>query len=257
MRLSYTETSFWYGCALRVAGVSAGAVYAAIRMMQWADFRHGFGVSYFERRRPTINTDTTVLHLIDDGTIDAGGLTSLIAGPLLLDRATVATGNTGKATITALNVGDCGWLGQLAEQATKRGLAAQLSFRSEGGDATDLSDIYSPDRTIVGLPGGEAPWWIESDTAFDDLAARIQPAEPAVTLTCVDPARYPDYADAVRAAAADAGVAIATPDEIAENDRGKMRDGWTADDAEWRSLATYGFGVLAESTERSLRSAGA
>jgi hypothetical protein len=36
-----------------------------------------------------------------------------------------------------------------------------------------------------------------------------------------------------------------------------MRHGFEVDEDEWRSLAALGFGVLAESTERSLRGAGA
>lgn len=257
MRLSHTETAFWYGCALRVAGVPAGAVYAAIRMMQWADFRHGFGVSYFERCRHEFRRDMSELHLIDDDTIDAGGLSSLIAGPLLLDRATVEAKKSGRATVKALNVGDCGWLGQLAELATKRGLAAQLSFRSEKRDAAILGDIYSPDRTIIGLPGNGSPWWIESDNAYSDRTMDAELIEPGVVLTCVDPLRDPNFFDGVREIAVNRGATVAMPDEIADNDHVKMRDGWHVDDAEWRSLAEYSFGVLAESTEQSLRSAGA
>lgn len=257
MQLSLTETAFWYGCALRVAGVPAGAVYAAIRMMQWADFRHGFAVSYFERSRRDFNSDLSGLRLIDDNTIDACGLTSLIAGPLLLDRATVAAKITGRATVRALNVGDCGWLGQLAELATRRGLAAHLSFRSEGDDAVVLGDIYSRNRTIVGLPGNNAPWWFETDTAFANLANGMELAEPSVALTCIDPLRFPEFVDGVRVVASGFGSGRVTPAEIVENDRVKMREGWQVDDIEWRSLAEYGFGVLAESTEKSLRSAGA
>ena len=257
MRLSYMETAFWYGCALRVAGVPAGAVYAAIRMMQWADFRHGFGVPYFERRRPTFRADVSALRLVDDTAIEAGGLTSLIAGPLLLDRATVAAKRDGRATVTATGIADCGWLGHLAAQAAKRGLAAHLSFRGEGADAADLDALYSRDRTVIALPADPAPWWIEIDKAFGDLASSNEMRAPGAVLTCVDPVRHPGYADTVRAAARNAGATICAPDEVAKDDWVKMRDGWDVDDADWRSLAEFGFGVLAESTERSLRSAGA
>lgn len=257
MRLSHMETSFWYGCALRVAGVPAGAVYAAIRMMQWADFRHGFAVSYFERSRSTMNTDSAGLTLLDEHIIDARGLTSLIAGPLLLDRATVLAKKNGRATVTAKNVGECGWLGQLVWLATRRGFAATLSFIGEGEDARVLSDVYSGARTIVGLPGEEAPWWIESSTAYVDFVEKQRQAEPGVTLTLVDPARHLTHTDAVRAAAVELDLAMIAPETLAQADRAKMRKGWEVDDAEWRSLAEFSFGVLAESTEKSLRSAGA
>lgn len=254
MRLSHMETSFWYGCALRVAGVPAGAVYAAIRMMQWADFRHGFAVSYFEATRQAMQTDTNALHLLDRQTIDAGGVTSLIAGPLLLDRATVLARETGLAAVTARNIDACGWLGQLVELATKRGFAAQLAYTSQGRDSAALSGIYSPSRTIIGLPGPDAPWWFETDTAIENFAWTDERTAPGVTLTLADPNSYETD---IRKIIAERGLKMRTPGEIAENDRRKMRDGWEADDAAWRSLAAYSFGVLAESTERSLHSAGA
>lgn len=257
MRLSYMENTFWYGCALRVAGVPAGALYAAVRMMQWADFRHGFAVSYFEAQRPAFCADGTKIRLIGETEIDGNGQSSLIVGPPLLDRATVLAEEKGHATVLAENVSDLGWLGQLAALATKRGLAAILSFSAEDRDAQILSGIYSADRTIAGLPGSDAPWWIEADRT--DAFADIVDTDPAhaVSLTCVDPARHPDFPDKVRAAATDAGIPVSSPAEVAAADREKMRHGFEVDEAEWRSLAAYGFDVLAQSTERSLHSAGA
>jgi len=80
---------------------------------------------------------------------------------------------------------------------------------------------------------------------------------PGVTLICVDPDHDPNMPDAVRAAARSVDALMLSADDLATRKRDALQRGFEVDDEEWRSLAEYGFGVLAESTERSLRGAGA
>ena len=110
---------------------------------------------------------------------------------------------------------------------------------------------------MVGFPGEEAPWWIETDVAYSDFVDKKIQTEPGMILTLVNPAHDPAHTEAVRRSADELGLTMITPDTLAESDRLRIREGWDADDAEWRSLAEFSFGVLAESTEQSLRSAGA
>lgn len=250
MRLSHEETTFWYGCALRAAGMSAGAVHAAVAMIQWGEIRHGLGVAYFDRRGPGLCLDPGAMKLSADDSIDGGGQSSLLVGPALLDIATVAAKTQGRATITALNVGDCGWLGQLCAMAAKRGLIAVLSFCAQGSDAEDLAELYSAERTIAALPGGTAIEW-RSAIALPGHA----PARLGVTLSCVDPACHVDFESEILAAADDA--TILSPDDIEAGYRDVMRNGVEVDEAAWRRLADAAFAVLADSTEQSLRGAGA
>jgi hypothetical protein len=250
MRLSPEETTFWYGCALRAAGLSAGAVPAAVAMIQWAEIRHGLGVAYFDRRGPGLRLDPGAMRLGADDAIDGGGQSSLLVGPALLDIATVAAKTHGRATITAVGIDDSGWLGQLAAVAAERGLVAVLGFAAEGSDAVDLARLYSARRTIAALPDGTA---IEWDAAI--ALPGHEPARRGVTLTCVDPARHADFEAGILAAAADA--AILSADDIEARTLDAMREGVEVDAAAWRRLADGAYGVLAESTERSLRGAGA
>jgi len=250
MRLSHEETTFWYGCALRAAGMPAGAVPAAVAMIQWAEIRHGLGVAYFDRRWPTLGLDAGAMRLTADDAIDGGGQSSLLVGPALLDIATVAAKTHGRATITAANTGDAGWLGQLTSVAATRGLAAVLSFTARGSDATDLAELYSAGRTIAALPDGAAIEW-DKATAAPGHA----PAEHGVALTCVDPARHAGYAAEIVAAAA--GATVLSPQDIAAKYKDAMRGGVAVDAAAWRRLARGAFAVLAQSSARSLRAAGA
>ncbi len=250
MRLSHEETTFWYGCALRAAGLPSGAVPAAVAMIQWAEIRHGLGVAYFDRRGPGLRLDPGAMRLTADDAIDGGGQSSLLVGPALLDIATVAAKTQGRASITAVNIGDAGWLGQLTAMAAARGLVAVLGFTAQGSDADDLAALYSAGRTIAALPDGTA---IEWDTAI--ALPGHAPAADGVTLSCVDPARHPAIGTEILAHAH--GAMVLSRDEVAAKFDHAMRHGLAVDAAAWRRLADSAFAVLAESTERSLRGAGA
>ncbi len=250
MRLSHEETTFWYGCALRAAGLPAGAVPAAIAMIQWAEIRHGLGVAYFDRRAATLALNAGAMRLRADNAIDGGGQSSLLVGPALLDIAIVAAKTQGRATIAADNIGDAGWLGQLCDVAAERGLTAVLSFTALGSDAVDLAQLYSARRTIAALPDGTAIEW-NMAVALPDHA----PGTQNVTLTVADPARDAGFAAHILAAAD--GATILTRDDVAARYRDAMRHGMDVDAAAWRRLAQRAFTVLAQSTEQSLRGAGA
>ena len=250
MRLSHEETTFWYGCALRAAGLPAGAVNAAIAMIQWAEIRHGLGVAYFDRRAATLALDAGAMRLAADNAIDGGGQSSLLVGPALLDIAIVAAKTQGRATVSAVKIGDAGWLGQLCDVAAARGLAAVLSFTAQGTDAMDLAQLYSARRTIAALPDGTAVEW-NTAVALPGHA----PAAQGVTLTVADPASDAGFAAQILAAAE--GATIRSRGDIAARTRDAMRHGVDVDAAAWRRLAHRAFAVLAQSTEQSLRGAGA
>jgi hypothetical protein len=148
-------------------------------------------------------------------------------------------------------------------------LAAILSFVAVDSDADDLAAVYSIRRTIMALPGDTDPCWIETKTvsaAHDVLigggslalpATAPSGVTPGATLICVDPSHDPKMPDAVRAAARSVDALMLSAGDLATRKRDALQRGFEVDDDEWRSLAEYGFGVLAESTERSLSGAGA
>jgi hypothetical protein len=250
MRLSHEETTFWYGCALRAAGLPAGALPAAVAMIQWAEIRHGLGVAYFDRRAATLALDAGAMRLCADNTIDGGGQSSLLVGAALLDVAIVAAQSDGRATIRAVNTGDAGWLGQLCTVAAERGLIGVLSVRAHGTDAQDLAALYSARRTIAALPDGTA---IEWDRIM--VLPGHAPVESGATLTLFDPVRHGGIGAQILSAAD--GAIILRGDDVAARTRAVMREGVEVDGAAWRRLAQRAFGVLAQSTEQSLRGAGA
>jgi hypothetical protein len=250
MRLSHEETTFWYGCALRAAGLPAGAISAALAMIQWGEIRHGLGVAYFDRRAATLALDAVAMRLHADNTIDGGGQSSLLVGPALLDIAIVAAEPDGRATVRAVNVDDAGWLGQLCTVAAERGLVAVLSVTAQSTDAQDLAVLYSARRTIAALPDGTA---IEWDDAI--VLPGHTPAESGVTLTLADPARHAGIGAQIVSAAD--GAIILSGDAVTARHRDVMRNGVEVDAAAWRRLAQRAFRVLAQSTEQSLRGAGA
>jgi hypothetical protein len=287
MRMSLLETSFWYGNALRAAGLPTGAVGAAVKMVQWAEAYHGMGTACLERRcRAPMSFDPAALRLTDEGatafSVEAGGQSALLAGPGILDLATAKARDAGRATARVTGLGDLGFLGQLAERAVERGLVVFVTFQAEpgSGDAEALAGLYSQGRGIAALPleGEEGPLWIElpaapagharlmaGETALAaaDLAAlALEAAEipaPGATLACFElpPDDCIELAVVLQTAAETAGLFMIKSCETASLWRGVNVRGLDVADETWESLARFALSAVVPSSQTSRAQAGA
>ncbi len=287
MRLSLLETSFWYGNALRAAGLPTGAVGAAVKMVQWAEAYHGMGTAYLERRRRApMSFEPTMLRLTDEGatafSVDAGGQSALLAGPGILDLATAKARDAGRATARVTGLRDLGFLGQLAERAVERGLAVFVTFQAApgSGDAEALAGLYSQGRGIAALPleGEDGPLWVElpaapaahsrlmageaalaaEDLATLALAAAETPA-PGATLACfaLPPDDCVELAVVLQTAAEAAGAFMIRSCETASLWRTVTVRGLVVADETWDSLARYALTAVVPSSQGSRAQAGA
>ena len=286
MRLSLNETYFLIGTVLRAQGFPYGALGGAVRMVQWAEIFHGVGVSFLERRRhrPAPPVDSSVMTLTAEtataAAIDAGGQSALLAGPLALDLATerARTRETGIVSLTGLS--DLLWLGQLAEQAAKRGLACAVSFQADGeaAEARLLGELYSRGRSIVAVPlAEEGPLWIEMASApashdrllssltgaFGDEVVRLSltPAadsRPGATVICrtLPPEACTALVGTLRAAAG-AECLLLEPAQVAALHRRAVQEGFEVDPQEYYPLARFGLTTVIPSSDESRRQAGA
>ncbi|MCG8357823.1 MAG: Ldh family oxidoreductase [Kiloniellales bacterium] len=168
MRVTLHEAGLLYARVLQALGVPKGAVRAAVRMALWADIYHGLGATFMYRRyregsiagqaKPRILRDSP-----DATVVDGNGLSSLLVGPAILDLATAKANAAGQGLMTGTGMTDLLWFGQLAQQASRRGLVCALSFQAsaEQAEVADLAELYSTGRGIVALPSIGRSLWIE------------------------------------------------------------------------------------------------
>lgn len=282
MRLATNELPFLYGGVLRALGLPYGAVGAAVRMVQWAEVFHGLGVRGLDRQRRqggSLAADAPT-PLSDDErriAIDAAGQSSLLIGPAALDLATARARERGRALVTLTELRHPLWLGQLANQATRRGLACALSFQCEPEDADDLAALYSQGRTIVALPSEPAPLWVELPGAAqshvrlltvgpgageawpDDSLKPADQAEPGVALMVarLERAQAHSLAERLRTEAPAAKATLLEPDAVEALERRALRDGVEVPDEIYYPLARFGLTTLVPASEDSRSQAGA
>jgi len=282
MRLSFMETGFVYGNALRAQGLPYGAIAAAVRMVQWAEVHHGIGVAYLDRRaRPRVPSRPPRVLAHEGGrlVVDAGGGSSLVVGPGVLDLACAAAAAHGVAAVAVRALDDLGWLGALAAQATRRGLACVLSFAADpaSSDARDLAALYSPARSVFATPAEPAPWWIEAPLAHalhegllagealsdvrSALALASRPAAgappPGASLLCLTAAVGAD--DAARTLRGWPGERACAwePDDLAALRRRAFEQGMAVDDAAFAAVTRRALATVIPSSEESRHQAGA
>lgn len=284
MRLALYETGFLFSTALRANGFPYGALQSAVRMVQWAEIFHGVGLRFLDRRRRAVHGhDPKAIRIVADGpngaTIDGGGQSALLLGPGALDLATAKAERNGTGVVTVTKLRDHLWLGQLAEQAAKRGLLCCLTFQAalNSAEAADLRVLYSPGRSIVAIPGDGAPHWIEAasapvahDRLMRDAAAPrdvfaadcLTPADDPqpgfiVVLQRLEAAALADTRDALLDAASRAGATVLDPGAVRALHRRALRDGFDVDPDDYYPLARYGLTTVIPSTEDSRAQAGA
>jgi len=286
MRLSLNETYFLFSTVLRAKGFPYGALSGAVRMVQWAEIFHGIGLSFLERRRrapapPIGSTAITLLTETTTGTaIDAAGQSALLVGPCALDLATERARAQGLGIVSITKARDLLWLGQLAEQAAKRGLVCMVSFQAaaDASEARLLGELYSRGRSVVALPQDEeSPLWIEmaaapashdllmsslTEALSDDfLRLALTPvaeARPGATIVCqsVTPEQSATLGQALRDAAGE-HTTLLEPSEVAGLRRRAVQEGFEVDPKEYYPLARFGLTTVIPSSEDSRQQAGA
>lgn len=286
MRLSLNETHFLISTVLRAKGFPYGALNGAVRMVQWAEIFHGVGISFLERRRlsPGPPVDGGAITLVAETAtgvaIDAGGQSALLAGPSALDLATERARSRDVGVVSITKLSDMLWLGQLAEQAAKRGVACMVSFQA-GDEAVEsrlLGELYSQGRSIIALPlGGEGSLWIEmaaTPASHDRLLSSLTGAlsddfirlslTPAAggrsgaTIVCqnVAPEDGGAFAQRLREAASE-DCLLFEPAQVAALHRRAVQEGFEVDPQEYYPLARFGLTTVIPSSEDSRQQAGA
>lgn len=230
--------------ALIVAGMPRGAAEAAARLILWLELEKAEGLAFLERHcahlagagaEPVRIVGETAATL----TLDGGGRSALLTGPMALDLATVKARRTGLGVARVSRSPGGEALGGLAQQAAGRGLAGLIAA--------------SAGATLAFPAGEEAaarfestdPWALLS--LFPEAAA---PPKDGYLLYCAEPHRVPrpppDWRAGVRHGAEDIGL---------RRERA-VRDGLEVDEALWRRLRSFGDRVLIPTSERSRRGAG-
>ena len=283
MRLATNELPFLYGGVLRALGLPYGAVGAAVRMVQWAEVFHGLGVRALDRRRRGASLSAGETSLLSDApgriALGADGQSALLVGPPALDLATAHAHESGQALVTLAGLRDPLWLGQLARQAAKRGLACALSVQCADDDPAfdDLATLYSPGRAVVALPAEPAPLWIELPSAprshdrllSDGLGPAerwpedcLQPSNRATAgatlfVARLDTAESRALGERLRRDAAAAGATVLEPEAVAALEARALREGLEVPDEVYGPLARFGLTTLVPASADSRRQAGA
>ena len=285
MRLALYETGFLFSTALRANGFPYGALQSAVRMVQWAEIFHGVGLRFLDRQRRAVHGhDPKAIRIVADGptgaAIDGGGQSALLLGPGALDLATAKADRNGIGVVTVTNLRDHLWLGQLAEQAAKRSLLCCLAFQAmpESAEAADLRVLYSPGRSIVAIPDGPAPHWIEltsasvahdrllrdgpdapTDKLLQDVLAPADAPLPgfSMMLQRLDATVLAETRELLLDAASRVGATVLDPEAVAALHKRALRDGFDVDPDDYYPLARYGLTTVIPSTEDSRAQAGA
>ena len=283
MRMALLESGFWFGNALRAAGLPYGAVGAAVKMAEWVEAFHGLGVACLDAQgRVPLAGDAGRMRIAGKRggltMIDAGGQSALMVGPVALDLAIADARKSGAGQVSIANLTDYLWLGQLAELAAGRGFACALGFQAEGPEMPFLETHYSAGRSIVAVPAEPGPWWLELDAAsklhgevmrgevqaigaaaFDGALVAENDAPVGVSLLCAEmdtPSRAM-LKDRLLALDDSQRAQVKTSDETAEIWRRVREDGFDVDAEAWRRVANWALTTVVPSSETSRHQAGA
>jgi hypothetical protein len=232
IRISLRECRMTVERVLMVAGVDASALPAAVDLVVAAQLASGDALALLEREVLPGSVAGAVLTTDADGpgppVVDAGGASSLIALPAVLDLA-CAGRREGAGVAMALDVTHTAFAAGLVPLAARRGLEAEVVVALRGG----RGERYAGPARCDGLAG--------SGDLRDAAAALLDAHPEAAGCVVVAVAEAPGPA-------ADDAVAGLVGDPYVAN---MIRDGADVDAPLWWSLFERSELALSPASERS------
>lgn len=151
---------------LRVGGMSSGCAMRAADMVQHAEVYHGIGLRMLHRRLDLVEDgiETSALEVdrgpADTLTIDAAGMSALVAGPPALDLVRARAAEDRAGTVWLSGVRELSLLDELPYRAAASGFICILSWA-----IADTAEELGKSRTVVAGPGSEGVVAVERPLA--------------------------------------------------------------------------------------------